>query len=129
MLLALAALLVGTVLASAAVAQPLRSESDYQQILCAGMELEVTLPNGARIDCLSPTHAIEVEFSEKWAEALGQALLYAASSGKQPGIILICHQAPALCLQHGLRLEEAITFWKLPVIVWRYEAQDAAAPR
>ena len=56
------------------------SERDYQRELCGGLRQEVTLPNGARADCLSPTHAIEVEFSEKWAEALGQALSYAAST-------------------------------------------------
>jgi len=40
------------------------------------MKQEVTLANGARADCLSETHAIEVEFTENWAEALGQSLLY-----------------------------------------------------
>lgn len=101
-----------------------RHESYYQEKLCAGMELEVELPNGARVDCVSETHAIEVDFSEGWAEALGQALLYAASTGKRPGIILVCRQAARHCLRHALRLEEAISFWKLPVDVWRYEAES-----
>jgi hypothetical protein len=104
------------------------SEHDYEQTLCAGMKQEVKLPNGTRADCVSETHAIEVEFSENWAEALGQALSYAASTGKQPGIFLICRREQARCLQDALRLEEAIAHWKLPVIVWRVDAITAAAP-
>lgn len=98
-------------------------ESYYQEKLCAGMELEVELANGARVDCVSETHAIEVDFTEDWAEALGQALLYAAATGKRPGIILVCRLAERHCLQHALRLEEAITFWRLPVDVWRHQAE------
>lgn len=37
------------------------------------MALEWPLDGGARVDCLSATHAIEVDFSDKWAEALSQA--------------------------------------------------------
>ncbi|MDH3661045.1 MAG: hypothetical protein OEU92_13645 [Alphaproteobacteria bacterium] len=82
------------------------------------MRQEVTLANGGRADCLSDTHAIEVEFSEKWAEGLGQALSYASSTGLKPGIFLICRDKPQKCLGHHLRLEEAIADWKLPVDVW-----------
>src|SRR5687768_10670975 len=80
--LALAAMLL------AAPAQAM-TEREYQPLVCPGMELEHVLPDGARVDCLSDTHAIEVDFSEKWAEGLGQALYYAARTGKVPAIILI----------------------------------------
>ena len=95
------------------------TEADYRDMLCVGMEQEVRLPNGTRADCLTDTHAIEVEFSEKWAEGLGQALSYAASTGKQPAIFLICRQEQDKCLAHALRLEEAIAYWQLPVTVWK----------
>jgi hypothetical protein len=85
------------------------------------MRQEITLANGARADCLSETHAIEVEFSEKWAEGLGQALLYAATTGLKPGIFLVCHDHPGNCLAHRLRLDEAIAAWGLPVDVWTVE--------
>ena len=84
------------------------SELEYRQRLCDGLRQEVTLANGARADCISTTHAIEVDFSEKWAEALGQSLLYAAATDLTPGIYLICRQSPSNCLAHRLRLEEAI---------------------
>lgn len=99
----------------------LASERDYQRDLCMGMRQEVRLPNGSRADCLSTTHAIEVEFSEKWAEALGQSLSYAGSTGLRPGIFLLCREKPQKCLGHRLRLEEAIAAWKLPVDVWAYD--------
>ena len=79
---------------------------------------EVVLANGARADCISDSHAIEVEFSENWAEGLGQVLLYAAATDLTPGIFLICRQSPKRCLAHRLRLEEAIGRWRLPVDVW-----------
>ena len=97
------------------------SEADHQRRLCHGMAIEVELPNGARADCLSDTHAIEVDFSEKWAEALGQALLYAAETDLKPGIFLVCRDEPGNCLAHRLRLEEAIAKWHLPVDVWAVE--------
>jgi len=97
------------------------SESDHQRNLCLGLRQEVSLPNGGRVDCLSTTHAIEVEFSEKWAEGLGQALSYASATGLKPGIFLVCRKEPGTCLGHRLRLEEAIAAWKLPVDVWAHD--------
>jgi hypothetical protein len=116
-------------LLSAAAAEAAPGHREYEQSLCAGMEHEVDLPNGTRADCVSPTHAIEIEFSESWAEALGQALSYAASTGKLPGIFLVCRHEQGQCLKHALRLEETVGYWKLPVTVWRVEATDTPAPR
>ena len=42
-----------------------------------------------RIDDLTGTHAIEYDFSKKWAEAIGQSLFYASITGKKAGIVLI----------------------------------------
>jgi len=116
------ALSVSTAVVSEACA---RVEADYRDQLCAGMEMEVGLPNGTRVDCISDTHAIEVDYSDKWAEALGQALSYAASTDKQPGIFLICRRSAGTCLAHALRLEEAIAFWNLPVTVWRVPGEGS----
>jgi hypothetical protein len=51
--------------------------------------MEVVLDDGSRYDCLTDTHAVEFDFAPKWAEAIGQALNYAAQTGKRPGIVLI----------------------------------------
>ena len=67
------------------------AERDYQKAWCDahGGTMEVVLPDKTRVDCLTATHAIEFDFAPKWAEAIGQALHYAALTGKQPGIVLI----------------------------------------
>lgn len=69
----------------------IHSERDYQMRWCeaAGGAVEVVLPDRTRVDCLTLTHAVEVDFAPKWAEAIGQALYYSFATGKRPGILLI----------------------------------------
>ena len=47
------------------------------------------MPDGTRCDILTDTHAIEVDFADKWAEAIGQSLNYAMQTGKKAGIVLV----------------------------------------
>ena len=51
--------------------------------------MEVVMKDGTRCDILTATHAIEVDFAKKWAEAIGQSLNYAMHTGKRPGVALI----------------------------------------
>ena len=63
----------------------------YQEQWCkahAG-QVEVVLPGGTRCDCLTDTHAIEFDFGNNWAEAVGQSSYYALQTGRKPGIVLI----------------------------------------
>jgi hypothetical protein len=66
-------------------------EKDYQAQWCneQGGIQEYVLPDLTRVDCLTDTHAIEVEFAPKKYEAVGQALHYAKKTGKRAGILLI----------------------------------------
>lgn len=66
-------------------------ESHYQQQWCNdhGGIIEYVLPDRARVDCLTETHAVEFDFAKKWAEAIGQSLYYSRITGKRPGIVLI----------------------------------------
>lgn len=66
-------------------------EKDYQEVWCkkAGGITEYVLDDGARVDCLTDDYAIEFDFAQKWAEAVGQSLYYALKTGKKPGIVLI----------------------------------------
>jgi hypothetical protein len=57
------------------------------------MELEKHLPSGGRVDCLAAEYAIEVDWANHWAEALGQSLYYAGATNRKPGIILLCGQS------------------------------------
>lgn len=99
-----------------------RSERHYQEIYCAGMELEHVLPSGGRVDCLSAEYAIEMDWAENWAEAVGQSLYYAQSTGRTPGIILLCPSSQAhaegLCRSYLYRLGDALAWVHVPAMVW-----------
>lgn len=66
-------------------------EKDYQRWWCEkhNGEMEYRLKDGTRVDCLTPEYAVEVEFAHKWAESIGQALYYARSTARKPGVLLI----------------------------------------
>ena len=52
-------------------------------------ETEVTLSDRSRVDIITDTFAIEVDFAKKWAESIGQSLFYSYALNKKPGILLI----------------------------------------
>jgi hypothetical protein len=66
-------------------------ESYYQQAfaLIIGGETEMILKDRTRVDIVTETHAIEVDFAEKWAESIGQALHYEGMTGKKAGVLLV----------------------------------------
>jgi len=67
------------------------NEKHYQTILCNELDgvMEQSLLDRTRIDCLTDEYAIEVDFSKKWAESVGQSLYYAEMTGKKPAVALI----------------------------------------
>ena len=77
-------------MSTTASAARLHHEKYYQDLWCEGKgETEFVLPGKARVDCLTDTHAIEVDFADKWAEGIGQSLYYARITGKLHGVLLI----------------------------------------
>lgn len=72
-------------------AKHLHTEKEYQECWCNAHNgvMEYQLKDYCRVDCLTDTHAIEFDFSKKWAESIGQSLYYAHSTGKKAGIVLI----------------------------------------
>lgn len=73
-------------------AKPVRyREADYQQawIDRRGGTEEVRMSDNTRADIVTDTHAIEVDFAEKWAESIGQSLHYARLKNLQAGVLLI----------------------------------------
>ncbi len=69
-------------------------ESYYQEKYCSTVDglVEYILPDRARIDCLTETEAIEVDFAHKWAESIGQSLYYANMTGRNPAVLLIVNE-------------------------------------
>lgn len=87
-------------------------ERTYQKMYCP-YNTEVRLSDNTRVDCLTDQYAIEFDFAQKWAEALGQSLHYARMTGRTPAIFLILeHESDMrhvkrlkpLCEKYGMQL-------------------------
>jgi len=86
-------LLIAFLLFSVTVAfsQTKQRESYYQQKFAEVVDgqREVVLEDRTRVDIVTDTHAIEVDFAAKWAESIGQALHYELMTGKHAGVLLV----------------------------------------
>lgn len=94
---------------STAFAAHLHSEQFYQEQWCNdhGGVMEYVLDDMSRVDCLTDTHAIEVEFAPKWKESIGQALFYSIKTNRKPGIVVIIEN-PKSDAKHIKRLRTVI---------------------
>jgi len=97
-------------------AKRLHKESYYQDKGCKG-QVESILEDYTRIDCLTETHAIEYDFANKWAEAIGQSLHYGRMSNRKPGIVLIMEKETDN--KYYKRLIDNINYYDLPIKVWK----------
>ena len=115
----LTAIVLLLVVVSVSYAKRLNHERYYQDMWCADNngQTEVIVQSGARCDCLTETHAIEFDFANKWAEAIGQSLHYAAQTNKRAGIVLIMEQ-PERDTKYLERLRLTIGSYNLPIDVW-----------
>lgn len=104
-------------------AEHLFKERDYQKPWCErqGGILEYVLDDGARIDCLLPDYAVEFDFSNKWAESIGQALYYAIKTNRQAGVVLIMEN-PKKDKRHLMRLKTVAD--KYNIKIWTMIPQD-----
>jgi len=70
---------------------PKQKEAYYQTLFAKAVngQTEVTLKDNARVDVVTDSFAIEVDFASKWAEAIGQSLYYAERLNKKPGILFV----------------------------------------
>ncbi|MES1927548.1 hypothetical protein [Salinisphaera sp. T31B1] len=94
------------------------SEQSYTDRWCTarGGETKVVLADRTRPDCVTDTHAIEVDFSRKFYEAIGQSLWYSFQTNKRAGILLIID--PADKNRYLYRLNSTIDNYDLPIDVW-----------
>ena len=75
---------------------------------------ERRLWDGIRVDLMTETYAAEVDWAPKYAEAIGQALLYAEYTAKRPGIVLLVkdwekeakyiYRCKIVCTRYNIRL-------------------------
>ena len=102
----------------------LKGEKWYQTLWCDEQDgrAEVPLADKTRCDCLTSTHAIEVDFGRKWAEAIGQSLHYSRLTGKEAGVLLILKDTSDA--KYTSRLRDNINYFNLPIRVWTIDAAD-----
>ena len=101
-------------------------ERYHVRSLCKDMRQEKVNSDRTRIDCLHPVFAIEVDFSHKWAEGIGQALYYSSLWNRRPGLILICgHGAKdKTCRKHLARAVETLKTNQIDSMIWYCENKD-----
>jgi len=58
-------------------------------------------------------YAIEYDFANKWAEGIGQAMYYAAVTGRIAGVVLILEN-PGDC-RHVAKIKKTITDYWIPL--------------
>jgi hypothetical protein len=99
-------------------------ESEYSKRLAAriGGVCEVRNGDGTRIDVANDVYAVEVEFANKWAESVGQALHYGIQSGKRPAILLVLETRGDL--KHAAKLLRIAQHYKLDLTIWITEADE-----
>lgn len=103
------------------------SEKQVEACLCSDFERQHRTNAGTFVDCLSDTHAIEIDDTASWQNALGQVLHYSAVTGRKGKIILYCETLnDGLCLKRRLRLEEAIAYHELDIEVEPFSFRDLA---
>lgn len=105
-------------LPSLAFAGHLHPEKWYQEKWCAeqGGQSEVVLADKTRADCITATHAVEVEFARKYLNAIGQAIHYSRLTGKKPAIVLILEKPGDR--KYWIRLNSTIQHFNLPIDTW-----------
>jgi len=105
-------------------AERLNSEAHYQDIAAKKYhgETEVTMPDGTRCDIVTETHAIEVDFADKWGEAIGQSLNYGFQTNKRAGIVLILEKPSDR--RHLIRVNSIIQHYGLPIDVWEIKGYE-----
>lgn len=93
-------------------------EKVYQRAWCAknAGQVDVRLDDSSRVDCLTASHAVVVDFAVKWAEAVGEALYYAAKTMKAPGVVLITEDENDLIHLPKIRLiaeKHKLKLWEM----------------
>ena len=94
-------------------------EKWYQEKWCEAHkgQVEVVLPDGTRCDCVTDTHAIEFDFGNNWAEAVGQSAYYSLQTRKKPGVVLILEKIKDR--KYWIRLNMTIEHFNLPIDTWK----------
>ena len=121
----IAALIVGLWIGPQAPASAF-PERRVQDCVCHGMARVVSI-GGTRADCMDARAVTEIDRTDKWAEAIGQALYYASQTRLRPRVVLFCDRRAGLCLAHALRFEAAVATIDVEIELVRIDGSPIAA--
>ena len=95
----------------------IENEAYYSNKFCEEMsgQSEYVLQDLSRVDCLTDTHAFEVDWADgmKVYESIGQSLYYSSETGKLPGILLLIRKENSE--KHIRKVQRVIEFFELPI--------------
>ena len=95
----------------------IENEAFYSDKFCTEMsgQSEYILKDLSRVDCLTDTHAFEVDWADgmKVYEAIGQSLYYSTETGKLPGILLLIRKENSE--KHIRKVQRVIETFELPI--------------
>lgn len=104
---------------SVVFAKRAHSEKWYIQQWCKprrGVERAV-LNDGTKCDCMTDEYVVEVEYANKWKNAIGKSLHYALQTGKRSMIVLITENPRGEIYYKQLKM--LISYFSLPIDTWQ----------
>ncbi len=78
---------------------------------------EFVLPDRSRVDILTDTLAIEVDWVKKWPEAIGQSVFYGIVTERQPAVLLLL-RGKSTESRYLERARQATNELRIPVFTW-----------
>jgi hypothetical protein len=99
-------------------AKRVHHEKWYQKQWCKEQsgQVEKVMADRTRCDCVTKTHAVEMDFANKLYEAVGQSTHYSLQTGKRAGIVLILESPDDK--KHWETLINIVDKSALPIDVW-----------
>ena len=98
-------------------AYAIEKEEFYSKKFCEELsgQSQFKLKDLSRVDCLTETHAFEVDWADgmKVYEAIGQSLYYASQTDKKPGILLLIRKDNSE--KHIRKIKEVIRYFDLDI--------------
>ncbi len=94
------------------------NEAEYQKQWCAkhNGEINYKTSDESIVDCLTNTHAVEIDHAEKWQQAMRKARSNSVKTYKFPGIVLILENSADK--KHLMRLRELNEKRRLGIKIW-----------
>ena len=94
------------------------SEAEYQKEWCAkhNGEIDYKTQEKTTVDCLTDTYSVELDYAEKWVQAMRKSRDHSLSTGKAPGVVLILQNSADE--KHLFKLRQVVEKRRLGIKIW-----------